>query len=262
MNRKNSRRRPGPKRIRTAEGLFTLSYPPADIRRKTKTIYNKILSRSRFLDKGNFTRISSLDLQVLFGLYDHYFFNDYFSKHYGERISFRLSKRMTKAGGKTSYWKNSGAFEICLSTTLIFQTFGDISRKVVVSGIPCNDRLEAVMRIMEHEIIHLLELVVKGKSSCSRPQFRKLSKVVFNHAGVTHDLVTHVEKARAKYDLKVGDSVVFDFEGKTLMGKIHRITKRATVMVENERGGFIDRQGKRYAKYYIPLPWLKSVKNK
>jgi len=225
-------------------------------------IYNKILSRSRFLDSGNFTRIDISDLQILFELYDHYFFNDYFNKNHGDRISFRLSKRMTKAGGKTSYWKQSETFEICLSTTLIFQTFGDISRKVMVSGIPCSDRLEAVMRIMEHEIIHLLELVVQGKSGCSQPQFKKLSKSVFNHNGVTHDLVTPAEKAHKKYNLKVGDSVVFDFEGKTLMGKIHRITKRATVMVENERGGFIDRQGKRYAKYYIPLPWLRSTNNK
>lgn len=242
--------------------LSNLKFTPRDIEKNTKKIYNQILSESKHIDQGNFGIIGPSDLKHIFELYDLYFFNGFFYKNYEEAISFRLSKRMTKSAGKTEYMKQLGSFRISLSTTLIFQTFDDVMRNVVVSGIVCNDRLEATMRVLEHEIIHLIEFVLYGTSSCSKPRFKRLSKNIFGHTGVTHRLVTQVERAHKKFNLKVGDEVFFEYDKKTFHGIIYRITKRATVMVRDPKGGFLDSKGKRYTKYYVPLDFLRLSKRK
>ena len=132
---------------------------------------------------------------------------------------------------------------------------------MTVNGIVCHDRLEATMRVLEHEIIHLIELIVFGSSSHSRPRFKRLSRNIFGHTDVTHQLVTQTEIAKKKFNLRVGDKVVFEFEGKQYRGIISRITKRATVMVENPHGAYVDAQGTHYTKYLVPLRFLKQVKD-
>jgi len=50
--------------------------------------------------------------------------------------------------------------------------------------------------------------------------------------------------------------VWFVFEGRALTGMIYAITKRATVMVEDSKGPYVDRRGRRYQKYYVPVEKL------
>jgi len=238
--------------------LLDLEYTPTCIGLKTRTIYTRILNRTG-IDKGNFTRIWRRDLETIFELYDQGFFGGFFTKNCGDRLYFRLSRRMTKSGGMTKFYREEGKYEISLAINLIFQTFHDVDREIRVNGIVCHDRLEATMRIFEHEMIHLLEFVLFGNSSCSRPRFRKLSRCIFGHTDVTHRLVTQEERAHKKFKLKVGDAVSFDYEGKMYTGFIHRITRRATVFVKDPVGGFTDRRGNRYVKYYIPLESLRPA---
>lgn len=244
------------------EDLIDLKFSAQEIERKIEKIYREILAGSENLDRGNFERIGTENFKRLFELYDLYFFNGFFQDNYNEKVFFRLSRRMTRAGGKTEYAKHSGIYVISLSATLIFQTFQDIIRDVTVCGIVCRDRLEATMRILEHEIIHLLELVLFDSSSCAQPQFKQLSHHIFGHTDVTHQLVTQKERAREKFNLSRGDEVQFEFEGKVYRGIISRITKRATVMVKDSKGQFVDAHGKRYMKCYVPLPLLRPAKEK
>ncbi len=243
------------------EDFVNLKFTPQDIEKKTRKIYRQILAESKNFDKGNFKIIGTDDLWRLFELYDLYFLNACLYNNYREKIFFRLSRRMTKAAGKTTYMKHTGTYVISLSTTLIFQTFHDIMREVVVNGIVCHDRLEATMRVLEHEIIHLLELVLFGSSSCSQLRFKRLSHNIFCHTDVTHQLVTQAERAQKKFSLRVGDEVLFEYEGEARRGIISRITKRATIMVKDSNGLYSDPQGNRYSKYYIPLPLLKQSKD-
>ena len=244
------------------EDLVNLKYSTKEIKKKTKKIYNQILAQSNNINEGNFTRIGTDDLKNLFYLYDLYFFDRFFYNTCRERIFFRLSRRMTKAAGMTSYMKHKNIYEISLSTSLIFQTFHDVLREVVVNGIVCHDRLEASMRVLEHEIIHLLEVVVFGSSSHSRPRFKKLVRNIFGHTDITHQLVTQPEIAHEKFNLQVGDEVTFEYEGNSYNGIIIRITKRATVMVRDPEGFYEDSQGTRFSKYYIPLRFLKKNRSK
>jgi hypothetical protein len=244
------------------EDLVNLKYTNREIKKKTKKIYCQILAQSKNFDEGNFTKIGTEDLKNLFYLYDLYFFDRFFYSTCRRRIFFRLSRRMTKAAGMTTYMKHANTYEISLSTTLIFQTFQDVMREVVVNGIVCHDRLEASMRVLEHEIIHLLEVVLFGSSSHSRPRFKQLCRNIFGHTDITHQLVTQPEIAHEKFNLRVGDEVSFEYEGTAHNGIIIRITKRATVIVRDPHGLYQDSQGTRYSKYYVPLNLLKKNRSK
>jgi len=245
--------------------LTNLKYTQKKIRKKNRTIYRQTLAESKYMEQGNFNTIGPDDLERLFNLYDAHFFGGFFNKNYSENIFFRLSERMTRAGGKVEYKKHldtaTTTYTIVISTTLIFQTFDDVTRQVTVNGVVCNDRLEATMRVLEHEIIHILEMVFFGSTNCSQPRFGRLSRRIFGHTETTHRLITQTERAREKYDLRVGSNVSFKYDGTTYQGVISRITVRATVMVRNPEGQYRDLSGTRYDKYYIPLENLMPSEN-
>ena len=53
----------------------------------------------------------------------------------------------------------------------------------------------------------------------------------------------------------VGSQVAFTMDGQRLVGRVNRITKRATVLV-SDPGGQPYSDGSRYTKYYVPLNGL------
>ena len=89
-------------------------------------------------------------------------------------------------------------------------------------------------------------------------RFKGLVWNFFAHTQTRHDLVTQQERARAKFDVRIGDRVAFTFDGTRHVGVVNRITRRATVLVECGDGELY-RDGKRYIKFYIPLPILEKV---
>src|SRR5262249_49030769 len=148
-------------------------------------------------------------------------------------------------------------YEITISTTLLYQSFADVDRPIRVSGLVCTNRVEALQRIFEHELLHLVELLVLGRSSCSAEPFRMLAGNLFGHTETNHELITQTERALVQYAIRVGDRVAFDFEGQTYTGVVNRITRRATILVENPAGQrYTD--GKHYQKFYVPLTELRK----
>lgn len=53
--------------------------------------------------------------------------------------------------------------------------------------------------------------------------------------------------------------VEFEFRGERRVGIVNRVHQRATVLVEDPRGQRY-RNGKTYAKFYIPLPELRAAR--
>src|SRR3954454_15172290 len=149
-------------------------------------------------------------------------------------------------------------FEIAVSSTLLLQSFEGPDRVVRINGQVCADRLESLQRVMEHELLHLVELLVWGKSSCAADNFKGLALNTFAHTETTHDLVTQHERAKAKFGLRVGDLVTFVFEGVRRTGRLNRITRRATVLVADSSGTLYS-DGKRYMKFYVPLGMLQKA---
>jgi hypothetical protein len=244
--------------------LETTCFTPEELTSRTRAIHEGVLRESKYLDGSNFRQIHPDDLALLFEQYDREFFQGECRKALGgSRLEFRLSRRMTSAGGKTTRFRprrGPGApwYEIAVSTTLLFQTFHDLDREIAVTGIPCHDRLEALQRIFEHELIHLAEMLVWTDSSCSAGRFQSIAHRLFGHTDHRHQLITPQERAFKKFRIHPGARVRFQMEGQTHVGVVNRVTQRATVLVEDPRGRPYS-NGKRYRGFYVPLEMLELI---
>jgi hypothetical protein len=260
-----------PTTAETARRLLGLRYTEPEVATRSRAIYESLLRQSPRITTGNFTSIAAADLALMFDLYDEEFFAGaarQLVRVSGAPVNFDLSARLTRSAGLTKRFARrqlldaspppASRYEITLSTTLLFQTFMDVERTIRVNGIVCNDRLEAAQRVFEHELLHLIEMLVWGKSSCDAENFKTLAWNWFTHSETRHDLVTQHERARAMFDVHVGDRVAFSFEGVRHVGVINRITRRATVLVESPDGMRYS-DGKHYHKFYIPLSRLERA---
>lgn len=251
-------------RERLRELVETTRLPPERVATATRSIYDAVLKGSPYLDGANFTAFHPADLRRLFESYDDAFFGGLCRKAAADhQLDFRISNRMTSAGGKTFRYSMRGptggrSYAIAVSAVLLFQSFRDAERTVRVTGIECRDRLEALQRIFEHELIHLIEFLVWDASQCSANRFQSIASGFFGHTDHRHQLITPRENSLRQFGVRVGSRVRFEFEGVDLVGRVNRITRRATVLVEDARGPQYS-DGKRYMKYYIPVAALKLV---
>jgi hypothetical protein len=251
--------------------LLALHHSADEAARRNRHIYESMLARSKHVTTGNFVAIGRIDLQLLFDLYDAEFFDGLLGRMLSDdgahEVVMRTSSRMTRSAGQTVMLRrrvrtsagviDQPEYEIAVSTFLLFQNFREATRPVTVGGLACRDRLEALQRTFEHELLHLAEFLAWGRSSCSAANFHMLSRRIFGHEGVTHDLVTPREVAAEAFQIRVGDLVSFEHEGSRRVGRVNRITKRVTVLVE-DAGGLPYSDGRRYATYYVPLPFLRK----
>ena len=231
--------------------------------RRQKIVYDFMLRNSESIRKPNFDQLSSSDLGLLFQITDEQFFQGKLGRTCettARPLKFRLSKRMTTSGGMTTMQrvaKNAKDFEIAIATTPLFQTF-QRNESSKVGGRVCANRLQALQRIMEHEMIHLAEMLVWHDSNCGGKRFKAISRRIFGHTESNHQLLTPRDVAKRKYKIKAGDYVAFKSNGRTLNGFVNRITKRATVLVVDNQGTLYT-DGKRYLKFYVPVGQLKKV---
>ncbi len=241
------------------------SWTESERQRACHQISHSIIGQSRVMRSVNFTSTSATDLQRMAECYDQTFLDGHclaIARHFG--MQFRWSKRMTSTGGKTvrttQLDRRNGTttqrYEIVLSAPLLFQTFADLHRPIRVTGVLCTDRLQAMQRILEHELIHLVEMLVWSDSCCAAPRFQSIAGRLFGHTEHKHDLITQQERAASKFNIRVGSRVLFQHEGVRLMGTVNRITRRATVLVVDHEGQLYE-DGHRYRKYYVPLSHLR-----
>jgi len=252
--------------------LAALAHSPTEVAVRGERIYRAVLARSAHIRSANFEAIAAADLRLLFDLYDGAFFGGLLGAMLREdgagEVEFRLSARMTRSAGKTILRRARervgfrvvarARYEIAVSTLLLSQTFAGVDRPVTVGGLACGDRLEALQRIFEHELVHLAEFLAHGRSSCAAAPFGALSRAIFGHSAAVHDLVTPREVAARSHAVRPGDRVAFRAgDGTTRVGRVNRITRRATVLVEDPDGRPYS-DGKRYATFYVPLELLRK----
>jgi hypothetical protein len=145
-------------------------------------------------------------------------------------------------------------YEIAIAGLMLFDGFRNTDRRTSVGGIDCENRLEALQRIFEHELVHLIELLCWETSNCRAERFQDIARRIFLHQAHTHSLITRRERAAAS-GIRPGSRVSFEFEGLRLSGRVNRVTKRASVLVE-DRGGQEYSDGLRYKTYYVPIARL------
>lgn len=242
--------------------LLETERPPLDeIAARTAQIHEIALRYSRHIDQENFTAVHAADLERLFNEYDRLFLKGNGRQALqGRELRFRVSHRMTRIGGRTTWLRGSGRefFEIAVSAPLLFQSFEDTARAVTVTGLVCRTRLEALSRVFEHELVHLAELLAWSRTTCRGTRFQEIAARLFGHQAHTHRLVTPREQALAKYGIRTGSRVRFELTGRQHRGIVNRITRRATVLVPDERGQRYS-DGQRYVKYYVPLNQLEPA---
>jgi hypothetical protein len=232
------------------------------IQERLRLIRHASLSQSRYLREANFTSIHMSDLEFLFAAYDKAFFGGLLKASLGRiPLQFRLSMRMTSAGGRTTrrvYRNGDVLYEIAIACGLLFQSFREQDRAVRVCGLDCQSRLEALLRIFEHELVHLIEYLCWRDSDCSAARFQDIASRHFLHRAHKHELITYRERAH-KCGIGIGTIVSFSFEGRNLQGRVNRVTKRATILVEDPLGiPYSD--GRRYRTYYVPIRALQIAK--
>jgi len=248
-----------------AEWLHAHPPHPEKVQRLQRQIHSDMLRLSRSIDRPNFRRVGRDDLVRLIHFIDDAFFGSrVLPVAKAEGLSFAFSSRMTSVAGKlvTHYSggkvKGSRQFELILSSTLLFQTFEDVDRPVIVTGRRCSDRLEAMQRVAEHEMTHLVEMLIWNTGNCSQPRFQSIAHRYFGHTDYRHDLITQRERAARKFNIRVGDHVSFRHDGHQRIGRVNRITRRATVLVPDS-GGERFSDGGRYLRFYVPLEQLRRI---
>lgn len=237
---------------------------PNEITARTRFIGEQVLSGSSYIREPNFEAVHPNDLRQVFHQYDHQFFGSLIVPSLASTpLNFRLAPRMTRTGGTTTRFRHRQSpfdvrYEIAIASTLLFQTFLDVDRPIRVNGCPCANRLEALLRIMEHEMIHLVEMLIWNNSRCSATRFQSIASRFFGHSDHRHHLVTQRERASAQFGVQPGKRVRFRFDGREYTGTVNRINRRATVLVEDPQGTpYTD--GRCYRKFYVPLGALEPA---
>jgi len=244
-----------------SSALLSLNRPEEQIRSCAREIHQHALTRSPHIRQPNFSSIHPRDLEFLFVAYDERFLNGLCRPALeGRKLRFRLSPRMTRAGGKTIRYREANgevSYEIAIAVSMLFDGFRDSDRRITACGLECQDRLEALQRIFEHEMVHLAEMLCWGCSDCTAARFQDIACRLFLHRAHTHDLITQRERA-ADSGIGIGSRVTFVFEGRRLTGRVNRITKRATILVEDP-AGMTYSDGLRYLTYYVPVKCLEPA---
>lgn len=245
--------------------LINIKYDENIISDKRKLLREEFISISKNIKSGKITSIGEEELKLLFNLYDKYFFNRYFKNNFLGRIKFSLSKRMSKSAGKTIIPGNNiklpeekQTYEIRIGVNFLFQYY-ELKKEKFVVGIKTIDSLHALILVFEHELIHFIEFYIFSRSSCKNSQFKTIANNIFGHNGVYHSLPTSSEIISNNFGLMTGDKVTFIYNKQNKNGVIYRINKRAVVMVSNSRGDYVDKEGKRYSKFYVPLEMLNKI---
>jgi hypothetical protein len=241
---------------------FVLTLAPDPVWRdgNLSLIRERLLAGSAHLTSPDFTAIHSDDLKLLFEGYDRQFFDALCRGALdGRTLGFRLVSRLSSSAGVTRriFHRRTGAttFDIGIGTTMLFDGFGPDDRQTEVCGLPCPTRLDALQRVFEHELVHLIEHLCWNRSKCSARRFQEIAGRIFGHRTHTHNLVTRRERA-AGLGIRPGTRVTFQFDGRVLHGVVNRITHRATVLVEDPTGRRYS-NGRRYFKYYVPVSTLR-----
>lgn len=183
-------------------------------------------------------------LQELFRMYDEVFFGKGLSAQTQSnniRLTLTYSDRMTKTGGCCSV--TGCSYEIRLSQHVILNTFRKGENFHISNGLQCYDRLDCLMNVFEHELIHFI-IGINGKSG--KPghikgdpiykshgiYFRQLMKAYFGHTECVHNLTEDGEANTGKIEhFHIGQYVTYTSKkDEPIVAKIDKLNPKRAVI--------------------------------
>ncbi len=245
--------------------ILKVGYNSTEIQEKRQQIAQQLQQKSKNIKGSKVSQISAADIRLLFELYDVIFLKGWFKHYYSGELKFSLSRRMTKSAGLTLCPKNIGKIEekaliieIRMGVDLFFK-YDLLEGSKEACGVKTDSSLAALQVVLEHELCHAIEFICLHKSSCKGKLFKSMAHSIFGHTQSYHQLPTQRQIATERLGLSIGDTIIFESEGKSFKGIINNINKRATVMVIDSKGNYRDSKGARYSKYYVPLNLCKKA---
>ncbi|MEN6313496.1 MAG: hypothetical protein ABFD25_04515 [Clostridiaceae bacterium] len=245
--------------------MLKIKRTSAEIESRRAKITEQLFLKSSDINSPQLSSISTEDLRLLFELYDESFFRNWFRDHYIGKMKFSLSRKMTNSAGKTLCPKNISKIkpenlvvEIRIGVDF-FLCYGQLGKSNTVCGIRTTNSLGALLLVFEHELCHVIEFLLFGKSSCKGVRFKTIAANMFGHSESYHKMPTNKQIASKVFGFRIGDAVSFRYKERRLTGRLYNVNKRAVVLVPDRNGMLADRQGKRYSKYYVPLTLLESA---
>lgn len=246
--------------------MVRVRYDQDTIKIKRNGVASGLMKESVNIKGTKIVKIADSDLEIMFRYYDQIFFDGWFRDNFKGKFRFALSRRMTRSAGITECPKNIGTvkgelitIQIRLGVNLFFQ-YDSLEGSKSVCGIDTCNSLEALQIVFEHEMCHALEFIIYNSSNCRARRFQEIANNLFGHTKSHHKLPTNRQIASQKLGINIGDKVNFIHDGKRVGGVVSGINRRATVMVRNIGGHFVDRVGNRYIKYYVPIDCVEKVK--
>jgi hypothetical protein len=244
------------------DSLFFTNNTPKAIRQKRAEIARRLIARSANIKDHTITCMAPSDLKILFDLYNELFFENCLLQDFRGKMKFSLSRRLTSSAGKTICVKNMGrlkpeevVMEIRMGVDFFFN-YDAVESEKKVNGLPCRNALEAFQLVFEHELCHVIEFIYFQTSNCSRSRFKYIARSLFGHLTSYHQLPTRQRIVCEKLGLAIGDPVSFIYGNQRVQGVLSKINKRATVMVRDQKGNYVDREGNRYRKFLVPVELL------
>lgn len=215
-----------------------------DVEFTRNVIKNRI---KEFYPNSPFQLVTPNLIAMLISEYDNLFFSGIINRKLEENdlgILAIASKSLTKTAGTASRKKKDLIVKI--SATIMNNITKDNAENLFGNkDESVKTRLNALMEIVEHELIHILQMLDKNFNCLANHHgewFKKYSKQIFFHTKCTHMLIEEdpfIEKSDLKKeDLKLGDNVSFITKNKDKTfcknkGKIIKLNpKKAKVFVD------------------------------
>jgi sRNA-binding protein len=230
--------------------LETIALTDQSINVKNKKIYNHLLQNT--FDQPNFTELKSLGIKKMFNTIDNFYFDNKianYSKDKHIQINFKVYNNINEIE-YVSITKNTELlYEICASTNIINDLFNcenKVDKITNIYGQKCVDRLECMIQLMQHEIIHLVLMLFREDNHMTHSPI--FSRIVQNHFGQTeckhimsyyNDAVS-TDKVIDKPNVNIGDDVVSKMiQGNIYKGIVIKIN-HTSVSIKLDSGTLID----------------------
>ena len=161
---------------------YNKKFTQKEIAKIRSEIYNKFI---RF--KNSVSSMTSKELHDLFIMYDKLCFNGEIYDYIKQK---KFSLTFKTSGEDTFTTEGICTFQICeYIITIPIHYFDKVNGITNVAGHMCNDQLECLLRVMEHELVHLIIFIFCGDifvADQHGPLFMNMVRNLFHHTDHRH----------------------------------------------------------------------------
>jgi hypothetical protein len=183
------------------------------------------------IDLKNFKLTKDI-IKKLFTIFDKIYFTNFIQEKLDMsniKIYFDISNKCKNIAGYCKYYDNK-KIGIVFSNKIIEKIHNDEFKNIKISDILCNDIIDVLIVLMEHEITHFILFIYdKYKNDIKSGHNRQFKNIVYNmyrHTKITHELLFgdldkyEEHKKTASDNIKIGMKIKCNKKAGTVI-KLH-----------------------------------------